>query len=203
MRTAAEWNQILIACQVKPQTAARWAEVFAAEIQPGTFSAGDSEIDDFLGQILHESGMLERLEEGLSYSAERLMAVWPKRFPTLGDAQPYARSPEALANRVYGSRLGNTEPGDGWRYRGRGLVQITGRGNYRATGEALGIDLEADPDQLAAPAIALRASIAWWEKNLPDSVMGDIVAVTRRVNGGTVGLADRERLTDEVGRAIA
>lgn len=203
MRTAADWNQILIACQVKPQTAARWAEVFAAEIQPGTFSAGDSEIDDFLGQILHESGMLERLEEGLNYSAERLMAVWPKRFPTMGDAQPYARSPEALANRVYGGRLGNTEPGDGWRYRGRGLVQITGRDNYRATGQALGIDLEADPDQLADPAIALRASIAWWERNLPDSVIGDIAAVTRRVNGGTVGLEHRADLTDRAGDALA
>jgi len=203
MRSAAEWNQILVACQVKPGTAARWAEIFASEIQPGTFSAGDSEIDDFLGQVLHESAMLERLEEGLNYSADRLMAVWPRRFPTQSDALPYVRNPEALANRVYGGRLGNTEPEDGWRYRGRGLVQITGRDNYRATGQTLGIDLEADPDQLADPTIALRASIAWWEKNLPDSVMGNIAAVTKRVNGGTVGLEHRAEATGRAGDALA
>lgn len=202
MKTQADWVRILVACGVRAATAARWAPVFAAEVQPGTFSAGDSEIDDCLGQLLHESGMLERLEEGLSYSAERMTEVWPSRFPTVAAAQPYARNPEALANKVYAGRLGNTQPGDGYRYRGRGLLQVTGRSNYAALSKVLGVDLVANPDALAQPAMALRASLAWWEGNVPDGVMGDIVKVTRRVNGGTVGLAHRAQLTDAARKAV-
>ena len=125
-KTAQKWAEILRACGVRSATASRWAPVFAAEIRSGAFSAGDAELDDFLAQILHESAMLERLEEGLSYSAERLCAVWPGRFPTIAAAQPYARNPDALANKAYGGRLGNTQPGDGWRFRSRGLMQVTG-----------------------------------------------------------------------------
>ena len=202
MKTTADWVRILTQCGVRAATAARWAPVFAAEIQPGTFSAGIGELDDFLGQVLHESGMLERLEENLNYSAERLCEVWPARFPRLADALPYARSPEALANRVYGGRLGNTQPGDGWRYRGRGLLQVTGRDNYAAVGRALVLDLVGNPDQLALPAIALRASIAWWERNVPDSAMGDIKRVTRTVNGGTNGLQHRTELTNAAQKAV-
>lgn len=203
LRTAADWNRILVQCHVKPITAAKWAAIFAAEIMPGTFSAGDSEIDDFLGQVLHESGKLEVLEENLRYSAPRIRQVWPKRFPTLGAAQVVAYKPEALANLVYGGRLGNTAPGDGWKYRGRGLMQVTGKDNYTAVGRALGLDLVGKPDQLAQPNIALRASIAWWERNVPDSVMGDIVRVTRRVNGGTIGLDDRVALTKAAQKGLA
>jgi len=202
-RTPAEWNEILVRLGVKPFTAARWSTVFSDVIQPGTFSAGDDELDDFLGQILHESAMLERTEEALSYSTTRLCSVWPKRFPSIADAGPYAHNPEALANKVYGGRLGNTEPGDGYKYRGRGLVQITGRANYAAVAEALRLDLIGLPELLSEPAIALRASIAWWEGNIPDSVLGDIVKVSKRVNGGTVGLAERERLTDEARNELA
>lgn len=202
-KTAQKWAEILRACGVKPATASRWAPVFAAEIRSGAFSAGDAELDDFLAQILHESAMLERLEEGLSYSAERLCAVWPGRFPTIAAAQPYARNPEALANKVYGGRLGNTQPGDGWRFRGRGLMQVTGRANYEVVGKAIGLDLAANPDLLAKPDIALRASIAWWERNVPDSVMGDVKRVTKLVNGGTHGLDDRARLAALAGKALA
>ena len=191
-----DWLAILTRCGVKPSTAARWAPVFSEEIGPDTFSLGAAEIDDFLGQVLHESGMLERVEEGLTYStAERLCAVWPRRFPTVADAMPFVRAPQALANRVYGGRMGNDQPGDGWKYRGRGLLQVTGKDNYRQVGEALGLDLVNDPDLLAQPAIALRASIAWWEGNVPDAAMGNIVKVTKRVNGGTVGLQHREQVT--------
>lgn len=199
-----DWLAILQRCGVRPATAARWAPVFTAEIGDGLrFSAGESELDDFLGQILHESGMLERVEENLSYSAERLMSVWPSRFPTLEAAAPYARNPALLADKVYGGRMGNTQQaGDGWRYRGRGLMQITGRENYRRTGAALGVDLEGDPDQLAQPKMALRASIAWWERNIPDAVMGDLVNVTRRVNGGTNGIQHRADVTRLAAQAL-
>jgi putative chitinase len=146
--------------------------------------------------------MLSGLEEGLNYSAERLMAVWPTRFPTLESAKPYARNGAVLANKVYGGRMGNVEPGDGFKFRGRGLLQVTGRDNYRAVGKILGIDLEKSPDLLSQPEMALRASIAWWEGNIPDELMGDIKKVTKRVNGGTVGLAHRVEVTDKADRAL-
>lgn len=204
VRTASDWANILVSCQVKPITAAKWAPVFAAEIRPGTFSAGDAEIDDFLGQILHESAKLEKLEENLNYSASGLMRVWPKRFPTLKAAQALAFKPEALANHVYAGRLGNTAPGDGWAYRGSGLIQCTGKGNFRAVGNAIGVDLVKNPDLLRKdPAIALRASIAWWERNVPDAFTTDPVKVTKVVNGGTTGLPERVALTEKAKRGLA
>lgn len=202
-RSESDWNNILIQIGVKPITAAKWSIIFAREIGTDTFSAGDSEIDDFIGQIAHESGMLERLTENLNYSAERLMAVWPSRFPTHAGAQLYARNPAKLAEKVYGGRLGNDEPGDGSRFIGRGLLQVTGKDNYRAVGQVLGINLVSTPDLLAQPDIALRASIAWWESKLPDAIMGDVVKVTKRVNGGTHGLNDRVALTDRARDALA
>lgn len=197
-----DWFTILTRCGVRPDTARNWAPVFDAEIGPDTFSTGAEEIPEFLGQILHESGRLERIEEGLSYSVERMMAVWPARFPTHAGARPYERNPQALANKVYGGRMGNTEPGDGFKFRGRGLLAVTGRDNYRAVGKAIGLDLETNPDLLADPAIALRASIAWWNANIPDGMLGDITKVTRRVNGGTHGIDDRVALTKRASEAL-
>lgn len=202
-RAPSDWLRILLACGVRATTATRWSEVFATVVTDTAFSAGDAELDDFLGQVLHESALLERIEEGLSYSAERLMAVWPARFPTLADAQLYARNPEHLANKVYGGRLGNNTIGDGYKYRGRGLVQVTGRYNYRLVGKALGVDLEEHPELLSDPDIALAASIAWWEGKIPDSAMGDIVKVTKLVNGGVHGLEDRRKLSEAARRALA
>lgn len=203
-RDAKAWTTFLTKCGVKQATAARWAPVFAAAIIPGTFSAGESEVDDFVGQVLHESAMLERVEESLNYTrADRLCEVWPSRFKSAADAAACVRNPQALANKVYGGRMGNTAPGDGWRYRGRGLIQVTGRDNYATVGRALGIDLVANPDLLARPDIALKASIAWWERNVPDSAMGDVRRITRIVNGGTAGLEHRAELTAKAGGAQA
>jgi putative chitinase len=202
-RIAPEWNEILNRCCVKPVTAAIWSEIFAACIRDDTFSKGDEELDCFLGQILEESAMLEHLEENLNYSAPRLMQVWPSRFPTLERAQACAHNPEALANQVYAKRLGNDERGDGWKYRGRGLVQVTGKSNYAAVCRATGIDCLNDPDLLAQPLYALQSAIAWWEGNSPDDVMGNVRKVTRLVNGGETGLAERTRLTDLAREALA
>lgn len=203
MRTAREWNSVLLACGVKPSVAALWSEVFADTVKADSFSQGDAELDDFLGQILHESAGLTRLSEGLNYSAERLTEVWPGRFPTVNDARPYARNPEALANRVYGGRMGNTEPGDGWRFRGRGPIQLTGRDNYAFVGDLIGQDLTVLPELMEQPRYALEATIAWWEDRVPDSMIGDPEKVTRRVNGGLIGLAHREDLTDAAREALA
>lgn len=203
MRTAHDWYDILVRCQVKPTIAALWSEVFADTVKPGTFSQGDAELDDFLGQILHESHHLQALTENMNYSAERLCQIWPTRFPTLADARPYARNPEALANRVYGGRMGNTEPGDGWRYRARTPVGLTGKANYAFVGDLVGQDLVGMPELLEQPHFALEACIAWWEDRIPDSMLGDPEKVTRRVNGGLIGLADREQLTALAGEALA
>lgn len=202
-RPAPIWNDILVACQVKPYTAAIWSEIFAVCVVDGTFSRGDEDLQAFLGQVLHESCMLERLEENLNYSAERLMKVWPSRFPTLASARPYARSPEALANKVYGGRLGNVKPGDGWRYRGGGLIMVTGLDNYRRVERLSGLRCVANPELLRQPLPALQASIAWWERNVRDAILRDPEQVTLAVNGGLHGLAEREELTQLAGNALA
>lgn len=191
---AAAWRRILVASGVKPATADRWADRFRQHAQPIAFSRID-ETDDFLGQVLLESAMLERVEEILLYSAPRLCAVWPSRFPTLAAARPYAGAPERLAEKVYGGRLGNTRPGDGWRYRGRGLVQITGRWNYAAMERLMGLPLLDRPDLLTVPSLALRAAVLWWEGNVPDEAIGSVERVTRAVQGGQQELERRRTLT--------
>lgn len=203
-RSAAQWASILAACQVSDAQVARWAPVFSEVVTDATFSLGDAEIDDFLGQVAHESDGLNRLEEGLFYTTpERLMKVWPTRFRSVREATPYLRNPAALANKVYGGRLGNTEAGDGFKYRGGGLIQVTGKENYAMLEAATGIPLVVNPDMLRQPKTALEVSIAWWERRVPDEAMGNIQRVTRAVNGGTVGIADRISRTNAANAALA
>jgi putative chitinase len=157
----------------------------------------------FLAQVAHESGELQRLSENLNYSAARLCAVWPKRFATVDAAQPYERNPERLANYVYARRLGNGDEasGDGWRFRGRGLIQLTGRGNYRSCGTAIALPLEAEPALLESPdAAALAAAQFWQSRGLnhladdenADNDDSDFIAITKLINGGTAGLKSRQ-----------
>lgn len=117
----------------------------------------------FLAQVGHESGQLRRLVENLNYSAEALVRTWPNRF-TAQNAGAYARQPERIANRVYGGRMGNGQEtsGDGWRYRGRGLIQLTGRDNYRRAGQALGLPLLENPELLEQPEHAAQSAAWWW-----------------------------------------
>jgi putative chitinase len=156
----------------------------------------------FLAQVAHESGEFKRLVESLSYTAARLCAVWPKRFATLEAAKPYERNPVALANFVYAMRLGNGDvaSGDGWKFRGRGLIQLTGRGNYRSCGLAVTLPLEAEPERLESPvAAALAAAQFWQSRGLnhladdenADNDDADFVRITKIINGGTAGLASR------------
>lgn len=156
----------------------------------------------FLARIGHESGGLTVVEENLNYSAQRLTQVWPSRFPTLDSAQPFANNPQALANKVYANRMGNGAPdsGDGWDYRGRGYIQITGRDGYRSVGGVIGIDLVNNPGLAATPADALRVACGFWKwKNINAACdTGDFVQVTRLINGGTVGLADRQAWLEKV-----
>ena len=161
----------------------------------------------FIGQIAHESAGLTRLEENLNYSAERLVAVWPKRF-TPETAQLCARNPQRIANAVYANRLGNGDElsGDGWRYRGRGPIQLTGKSNYEEYGIALVTDLLGNPDSVARVpkvgcAVACRFFMVNGCNDLADE--GDIGAITKKVNGGGHGLEDRIRLTADTLRVLA
>lgn len=167
----------------------------------------------FLAQIAHESHELNRLEENLNYSAKRLCQVWPKRFPTLAAAEPYANNPERLANRVYAGRLGNGNEasGDGWRFRGRGLIQLTGRSNYAACRKALGVDLIKSPYRLLEPGTAARSAAWFWSSRglnaLADHEPGDddeadFRRITTIINGAAIGIAERTKYWASARRAL-
>jgi putative chitinase len=133
------------------------------------------------------------LEENLNYSPERLTKVWPSRFPDLTIATKYGYNPQALANKVYAGRLGNNQESDGWKYHGRGLIQLTGRENYERCGSSLGVDLIGNPDWLLDPKYAALSAGWYWNKHglneLADAQEHGII--TKRINGGTLGLDDR------------
>lgn len=151
----------------------------------------------FLAQTAHESALYTALVENLNYSARGLLATWPKRFDA-ARAEAYARQPERIADYVYADRMGNGPEGsgDGWRFRGRGVLQVTGRATYREVGKFLGVDLEADPDLLATPRYAALAAGWYWHARGINELcdMDDPVAVTEAVNGGRHGLEERVKL---------
>jgi putative chitinase len=150
----------------------------------------------FIGQCAHESGNFKTLEENLNYKPEALMRVWPSRFPDLATAMKYAHNPEMIANKVYGGRMGNgvEETGDGWKYHGRGLIQLTGKENYANCGSGIGVDLLSNPNLLNTPEYAALSAGWFWNKKglnaLADA--GDFETMTKRINGGTLGLEDRK-----------
>ena len=149
----------------------------------------------FLAQIAHESGQLRTLIENLNYSAEALLRVFPRHFD-VGQATAYARHPQRIGSRVYANRMGNGDEasGDGWRYRGRSLIQITGHDNYAACGAALGLDLIAQPELLEQPGPAARSAGWFWHRHglSRPADARDIETITRRINGGLTGLEDRK-----------
>jgi len=149
----------------------------------------------FIGQCAHESGNFKMLEENLNYSAESLMKVWPSRFPTLEAAKPYHRNPEKIANKVYGGRMGNgpEETGDGWLYHGRGLIQLTGKDNYMLASDALSMDFIYSPDYVLVPKYAALTAGWYWNKRSlnKEADAKDYTAMTKKINGGVIGLDDR------------
>lgn len=149
----------------------------------------------YIAQLAHECAEFTRLEENLNYSAKRLLEVWPRRFPLASEAARYANNPEKLANKVYANRLGNGDEasGDGWRYRGRGPIQITGRDNYDTAGKAIGYDLVATPEALLRPAIGCDVAGWFWRSRKLNELADadDIRQITLRINGGTHGLEER------------
>ena len=147
----------------------------------------------FIGQCQHESNNFRTLEENLHYSANGLMRTWPSRFPDVDVAEKYAENPEKIANKVYAGRMGNTQDGDGFAFRGRGVIQLTGRDEYKNCGDALKLNLIDFPDNLLVPQYAALSAGWFWNKKglneLADSM--DIETMTKRINGGNLGLQDR------------
>ena len=159
---------------------------------------------NFIGQCAHESNNFRTLEENLHYSASALMRVWPSRFPDNDVAEKYANNPEKIANKVYAGRMGNTEEGDGWKYHGRGLIQLTGKENYVNCGLGLGVDFIGSPDRLLDPLYAALSAGWYWNKRGLNAFadIGDVVALTKRINGGTLGLDDRVMRTNQALRVL-
>ena len=153
----------------------------------------------FLAQTAHESGDFRLLEENLNYSAAQLQKTWPKRFDATTAAQ-FARRPEAIANRVYSNRMGNGTPesGDGWRFRGRGIKQLTGRDNYTAFGKSVNMTAEKAAEYLPTKKGAVESAAWFWKTNNLNRFAdtGDIVGMTKVINGGTIGLEDRKKRYD-------
>lgn len=152
----------------------------------------------FLAQAAHESGNFKFLKENLNYSSDSLLKVFPKYFKDKATADKYARNPEKIANRVYASRMGNGDEasGEGFKFRGRGYIQLTGKDNYKAFSNFIGEDCVANPD-LVSDKYPLVSAAWFFDKNnlwtLCDKGAGDdvVTSVTKRVNGGTHGLVDR------------
>jgi putative chitinase len=154
-----------------------------------------SRIAMFLAQVGHESGGLNFVKENLNYSAESLAKVFPKYFKDV-DPNEYARQPEKIANRVYGGRMGNgpEESGDGFKFRGRGLIQLTGHDNYAKFAGDMGLDIDAAVDYLETNDGAAMSAAWFWNSRKLNEVAdaGDIVKSTKLINGGTIGLEDRK-----------
>ena len=149
----------------------------------------------FIAQCAHESAGFTALKENLNYKAESLLRVFPKYFKTLDEARQYEKQPEKIANRIYGGRMGNgpEETGDGFRYCGRGLIQLTGKDNYTWFAASLDMPVEDVPEYLSTFEGALQSACWFWESNNLNqwADKGDILTLTKRINGGTIGLDDR------------
>jgi len=166
----------------------------------------------FIAQTAHESGGYTMLTENLNYKAATLAACWPNRFAVLGaDKKPIkengklvstavansiAGKPELIANLVYSNRMGNgpAESGEGWKYRGRGLKQLTGKDNYNRCGQALSVDFVGNPDLLLEPLYAARSAGWFWKSNNLSKFadVEDLEGMTKKINGGLIGIADRK-----------
>ena len=206
----------------KVKDPAKWLDALVATCQEFEINT-PQRIAAFLAQTSHESGGYTMLSENLNYRASTLAACWPNRFAVMGPdkkpkktekgaliptkvAESIAGKPELIANLVYSSRMGNgpAESGEGWKFRGRGLKQLTGKFNYEKCGQALGVDLVGNPDLLLDPVYAARSAGWFWKSNglAAFADAGDIKGMTKKINGGYIGLEQRQKLYDKVLAAI-
>jgi putative chitinase len=181
-------------------------DVLAKYVQPINTVAEHFEINTpqrmaaFLAQTAHESGGFNFIKENLNYSADGLQKIFKKYFPTPELAQQYARQPEKIANRVYAARMGNGDEasGDGWKFCGRGVIQLTGKFNYTKLAESLEMNIDDVVKYLETPEGAVASAGWFWDKNKLNAICdkGDFVLLTKRINGGTIGLQDRQHHYD-------
>ena len=194
---------LLEAMGIRHALAAQWLPHLSMAAHRYQIDANPRRMAAWLATIAHESARLTSVVENLNYSAMGLAQTWPARYADMTGqpnalAQSIARKPATIASLTYANRMGNgpSETGDGWIYRGRGLIQITGRDNYDRSGDALGLDLILNPERLEEPYYAALSAAEWWHRHgcneLADT--GDMAAVTRKVNGGLTGLDDRLKL---------
>lgn len=189
-------QNLALAAGIDGGLALRWAEALNTAMSHFEINT-PRRAAHFIAQLGHESAGFTRLVENLNYSAERLAAVWPARFAA-GNlpndlARSIARNPEAIANSAYGGRMGNNTSGDGWKYRGRGLIMLTGRASYQQASDATGLDLVGHPEYLETTDIAAMVAAWYWSsKNLNSMAdIDNLEGITKRINGGTIGLEDR------------
>jgi len=182
-------NEQLIALGIDPKWLKPLEDAFAKyEINTPQRQAS------FIGQCAHESANFKILQENLNYSAEGLMKTWPSRFPTKDIADQYARNPAKIAGKVYNGRLGNTSEEEAAKYLGRGLIQLTGKENYEHCGSSIGVDLLSNPDLLGTPEYAALSAGWFWAKRGLNALadVQDYDTMTKRINGGLIGLDDRK-----------
>jgi len=188
--------QHLASPQAKAEDVTGMARSFAAHAPSYGQDSSKPRIAEFVAQIANETGGFRVFSENLNYSAKRLREVWPNRVSPALAAQ-IAHNPEAIANVVYQrASMGNTQPGDGWRYRGRGALQLTFRNNYRLFGQHLGIDLEGKPDLAADPAVSVQIALEFFKVGKVNAAIdrGDFREARRITNGAALGLEEVARL---------
>lgn len=181
------------ACVGNPPFAEHWFEALC-EILPDYDINTVERVAAFLAQTAHESGGYRAIKENLNYKAESLCRVWPKYF-NAGNAAQYAHNQQAIANRAYANRMGNgpEESGDGWKFCGRGLIQLTGKDNYSRYAQSLEISLDEASEHLTTFEGCVQSACWFWEANNLNQYAdnGDMLTMTKRINGGTLGLEDR------------
>lgn len=191
MLTAEQFNQLFPRAQ-DPQG---WVDSMN-NVFPNYELDSPKRIAAFLAQCGHESGGWTVFEENLNYSAKGLMGIFKKYFPDEATATAYQRQPEKIANKVYANRMknGDEQSGDGFKFRGRGLIQLTGRDNYTKFAEALDMNLEDTIKYLETPNGAVASAGWFWDNNKLNQYCDkdDFITLTKRINGGTIGLADRQ-----------
>jgi putative chitinase len=186
-------QQLAAAAICSAEVAEKWAQPLTDAMARFAINT-TARMAPFIAQVAYESGRLSVVEENLHYRAPQLLVVFPGHF-TDQEARAYAMKPERIASRAYANRNGNGDEasGDGWRFRGRGLLQITGRENYADCGEALGVDLLTDPDRLLEPPLAAMSAGWFWAAHglnvLADS--GNFARITIRINGALNGQSER------------
>jgi len=196
--------------EIAPQTKTEKLEGFVEGLQDACdrFEINTtSRLACFLAQVAHESGGFNAVKENLNYGAQGLVNTFKKYFPTIEAARPYERNPEAIANRVYANRMGNGDEasGDGFKHRGRGLIQLTGHDNYVSFAADMGMTIDEAIDYLETyEGAAMSAAWFWWKNNLNTwADQEDMLTLTKRINGGTIGLEDRKHHFEIIKEALA